>query len=207
MEPSSPSGMSRDGFLVSSAMVAMLSNPPNTPGTPYGRNGVRLPGFAWRNPATMTNAMTSTWTAEATQLTREVPLELSMARAAVTAITATAMGSSSLYPSARVRRPGARHGRLADDALKDEVRGGDEGRDVAELDADVGEGAAGHGDLDGEFGVAEDGEHGGEAGGDVGEHDGGAGVVARLLASEHEDAGADDGAEAEPQTKPSLPER
>jgi len=49
----------------------------------------------------MTNAMTSTWTAEATQLTREVPLELSMARAAVTAITATAMGSSSLYPSAR----------------------------------------------------------------------------------------------------------
>jgi len=28
MEPSSPSGMSRDGFLVSSAMVAMLSNPP-----------------------------------------------------------------------------------------------------------------------------------------------------------------------------------
>ena len=49
----------------------------------------------------MTNAMTSTWTADATQLTREVPLELSMARAAVTAITATAMGSSSLYPSAR----------------------------------------------------------------------------------------------------------
>ena len=61
--------------------------------------GLRLLGFAWMNPATMTKPMMSTCTADATQLTREVPLALSMASAAVTAITATAMGSSSLYPS------------------------------------------------------------------------------------------------------------
>jgi hypothetical protein len=98
----------------------------------------------------------------------------------------------------QVRGPGPRHGRRADDALEDEVGGGDEGRGVAELDAQVREGAAGHGDLHGELGVAEDGQHGGEARGDVGEHDGGARVVARLLPRQHEDAGADDGPEAEP---------
>ncbi|BAS70977.1 Os01g0209901, partial [Oryza sativa Japonica Group] len=101
-----------------------------------------------------------------------------------------------------VRRPGARHRGRADDALEDEVRGGDEGRHVAELDAEVGEGAAGHGDLDGELRVAEHGQHGGEAGGHVGEHDGRAGVVVRLLAGEHEDPGTDDGAEPEPREVP-----
>jgi hypothetical protein len=34
-------------------------------------------------------------------------------------------------------------------------------------------GVASHGDLDGELGVAENGEHGGDAGHHVGEHDGG----------------------------------
>ena len=56
----------------------------------------------------------------------------------------------------------------------------------------------GDGDLDGELGVAQDGEHGGDAGDGVGEHDGGAGGVPGLLPREHEDAGADDGADAEP---------
>src|SRR3954462_15164457 len=109
MDPRSPRGMSLDGFLVSSAMVAMLSNPPyakytiaaarNTPGTPCGMNGVRFFGFAWTKPTTMTNSITITCTADATQLMRDVPLALSMAVVAVTAITTTATGSSSLYPS------------------------------------------------------------------------------------------------------------
>jgi hypothetical protein len=58
------------------------------------------------------------------------------------------------------------------------------------------------GDLDGELGVAEDGEHGGDAGDDVGDDDGGADVLPGLLASEHEDPGADDGADAEPHQVP-----
>ena len=58
------------------------------------------------------------------------------------------------------------------------------------------------GDLDGELGVAEDGEHGGDAGDDVGDDDGGADVLPGLLACEHEDPGADDGADAEPREVP-----
>ena len=58
------------------------------------------------------------------------------------------------------------------------------------------------GDLDGELGVAEDGEHGGDAGDDVGDDDGGADGVPGLLAGEHEDPGADDGADAEPRQVP-----
>jgi hypothetical protein len=105
MDPIRPSGMSLGVFLVSSAMFAMLSKPlyakyttataRNTPGTPYGTNGVRLLGFAWKNPATMMNAITSRCTVDATQLTRELPLVLSIAMVAVAAITADAMGSSS----------------------------------------------------------------------------------------------------------------
>lgn len=76
----------------------------NTPGTPCGMKGLRLAASACANPATMTKAMTSTCTADATQLTREVPLAVSMASVAVTAMTSTAMGSSSSYPPAS---PGA----------------------------------------------------------------------------------------------------
>lgn len=56
--------------------------------------------------------------------------------------------------------------------------------------------------FNGEFRVAEDREHGRDAGDDVGQYDGGAGVFPSLEASEHEDSGSDDGADPEPHQVP-----
>jgi hypothetical protein len=61
-----------------------------------------------------------------------------------------------------------------------------------------------YGDLHGELGVAEDGEQSRDAGDDVGQDDGGAGVFAGLEAGEDEDAGADDRADAEPHEVPPV---
>lgn len=52
-----------------------------------------------------------------------------------------------VYESGEVRCPGPGPGQA----------GGDVGDEVADLDAEVGEGAAGDGDVDGELGLAEDG--------------------------------------------------
>lgn len=66
-----------------------------------------------------------------------------------------------------------------------------------ESDANVAEGAAGDGHVDGELGVAEGGEEGAEAGNGVGEDDGGAGVEAAGAAGGDEDPCADHATEAE----------
>jgi hypothetical protein len=62
----------------------------------------------------------------------------------------------------------------------------------------------GYGDLHGELGVAEDGEQSGDAGDDVGQDDGGAGVFFGLEAGEDEDAGANDRADAKPHEVPPV---
>jgi len=66
-----------------------------------------------------------------------------------------------------------------------------------EGDAEIAEGAAGDGHVDGELGVAEGGEEGTEAGNGVGEEDGGASVEAGGVAGGDEDASADHSADAE----------
>lgn len=58
--------------------------------------------------------------------------------------------------------------------------------------------------LDGELGVAEDGKHGGDAGDDVRQNDGGAGVSLSLESGEDEYSGTDDGADAEPHKVPPV---
>ena len=70
------------------------------------------------------------------------------------------------------------------------------GRERTKGDAEVAEGAAGDGHVDGELGVAEGGEEGAEAGNGVGEEDGGAGVEGGVAGGD-EDAGADHSADAE----------
>ena len=58
------------------------------------------------------------------------------------------------------------------------------------------------GDFNGEFGVAEDAEHGGKASEGVGDDDGRASVVFGLDARDDEDASADDSTDTEPQEIP-----
>ena len=60
-----------------------------------------------------------------------------------------------------------------------------------EGDADVAEGAAGDGEVDGELSVAESREEGAEAGNGVGQGNGGAGVEPAGAAGGHENAGTD----------------
>ncbi|CAA7397733.1 unnamed protein product [Spirodela intermedia] len=187
MEPTRPRGMSRAGFLVSSAMVATMSKP--------GKKGVRLEGAAWTDPPTTMKPMTAMLTREVTQLKQEARRVPEAAKAEQATRTATAMGSRRLKPSARA---GTRMRRESGWRSMRDVRGGDVGDEIAQLDAEVGERPPRGGDLDGELGVAEDREEGSEARGGVGEDDGGAGVVPGLEAREDEHAGPDDGAEAEP---------
>lgn len=69
-------------------------------------------------------------------------------------------------------------------------------RSRTEGDAEIAEGAAGDGHVDGKLGVAEGGEEGAEAGNGVGEEDGGASVEAGSAACGDEDTGADHSADA-----------
>ncbi|CAA6661371.1 unnamed protein product [Spirodela intermedia] len=91
MEPTRPRGMSRAGFLVSSAMVATMSKP----------KGVRLEGAAWTDPPTTMKPMTAMLTREVTQLKQEARRVPEAAKAEQATRTATAMGSRRLKPSAR----------------------------------------------------------------------------------------------------------
>jgi hypothetical protein len=76
------------------------------------------------------------------------------------------------------------------------------GLGLKSVDGLVGGLRTGDGDFDGELGVAEDAEHGGDAGEGVGDDDGGAGVVSGFDARDDEDPGADDRTDAEPQEVP-----
>ncbi|KAF7149223.1 hypothetical protein RHSIM_Rhsim03G0125500 [Rhododendron simsii] len=90
-----------------------------------------------------------------------------------------------------IRQPEGPKSGGANDGLEEDIPGGYKSEEVAELDAEVGKGPAGGGDLDDELSVAEDGEESREAGDDIGEGDNGAGVVVGFPASDDEDAGAE----------------
>lgn len=70
-------------------------------------------------------------------------------------------------------------------------------KEVAEESKDTSDG-----NFDGEFGVAEDSKHGGDAGDNVGQNDGGSDMVLDLKAGEDEDAGTYDAAHSEPYEVP-----
>ena len=88
---------------------------------------------------------------------------------------------------------GGRH----EEVFKDEIPADDPGEKFTEGRVGVGVGAAGDRDHRGKLGVAEAGEEAPEARDDERDGDGRAGVLRGRLSGEHEDAGADDGADAE----------
>ena len=96
-----------------------------------------------------------------------------------------------------VAGPSARDGGGGDGEFEGEVASAEEAGELAEGLGDVVVGGPGDGGLDGELGVAQTGDHGGEAGDDVREHHRGAGVVVRGGAGEDEHAAAHHAAHAE----------
>ena len=97
----------------------------------------------------------------------------------------------------QVSREAPRNGGVRHHVVQHEIRSGEERRKLAERDADVAEGAAGDGEVHGEFRVAEGGEESAEAGDGVGDDDRGAGVEVARAAGGDEDAGADHSADSE----------
>ncbi len=96
-----------------------------------------------------------------------------------------------------VARPAGGDGGAADRVFEDQVPADDPGEQLAQGRVGVGVGRAGHRHHRGELGVAERREDAGDAGDDVGEHQRRAGDVVGRRAGGDEDAGADDGADAE----------
>ena len=96
-----------------------------------------------------------------------------------------------------VAAPADRDRRRAERVLEDQVPADDPGEELAERRVAVGVGRAGNRHGRRELRVAEAGERRRDAREDHREHDGRAGVGGRDLAGQDEDAGADDGADAE----------
>ncbi|MNR03525.1 hypothetical protein D3C85_1194220 [compost metagenome] len=93
--------------------------------------------------------------------------------------------------------PADRHGRGGDAVFKHQQPAHDPGEDLAEGAVGIGIGRAGHRHGRGQFRVAETGETAGDARDHEGQHDGRTGVGRGHLTRQHEDAGADDGADAQ----------
>ena len=101
-----------------------------------------------------------------------------------------------------VAAPADGHRHRADRVFEDQVPADDPGEQLAQRRIGVGVGAAGDRNHRGELGVAERREPAGQAGEEVGHHDGRPGLVGRGGAGEHEDAGADDRADAQQRQVP-----
>ncbi len=91
-----------------------------------------------------------------------------------------------------VRDGGGGHG-----VLENQVPADDPGKQLAERRVGVGVGRARDGHHGGKFRVAQGGENARDSGDDEGQHQRGAGAIVRRDARQDEDAGADDGADAE----------
>ncbi len=94
------------------------------------------------------------------------------------------------------RAPARGDGSGAESVLEDEVPADDPGEYLAQRRVAIGVGRAGDGDHGGELGVAKSGKGATRAREDIGEHDGRPSVLRRGLTGEHEDARADNGADA-----------
>ena len=102
----------------------------------------------------------------------------------------------------QVGRPAARDDGRTERELEHEVPADDPGHQLAERRVGERVRAAGHRHGRRELGVAEGREPAGDAGQHEGDDDGRAGVRGGLLAGQHEDAGADDDADAEERQVP-----
>ena len=94
-------------------------------------------------------------------------------------------------------RPAHRHRRRAQGVLEHQVPADDPRHELAERHVRIGVGRAGDRHGGGELGIAETRQRADHAGEEHGQDDGGTGVSAGRLAGEHEDAGADDAADAD----------
>ena len=102
-----------------------------------------------------------------------------------------------LQEADRVARPADRDGGDRKQVLQDQVPADEPGDALAERRVRVGVGAAGDRDHRGEFRVAQSGERAAEAGDDERQRQRRSGVLGGGGTGEHEDAGADDAADAE----------
>jgi hypothetical protein len=96
-----------------------------------------------------------------------------------------------------VSRPAYRDGGGREEVLQNQVPPDDPGEELAQRRVAVGVGRPGNRNHGREFGVAQSGEGAGGTGEDEGNHDPRAGVVGGGLPRQHEDARADDRADAE----------
>ncbi len=96
-----------------------------------------------------------------------------------------------------IARPADRHGGGGHAVLQHQQPAHDPGEDLAQGAVGIGVGGAGHRHGRGQLGVAQAGEGAGDARQHEGEDDGRAGMGGRHLAGQHEDARADDAADAE----------
>ncbi len=96
-----------------------------------------------------------------------------------------------------VARPADRDGRGREEVFEDQHPADEPGDDLAERRVRIRVRAARNRQHRGELGVAQARERAGDAGEDEAQHDGGAGMHRGGLAGQHEDAGADDRADAE----------
>ena len=107
------------------------------------------------------------------------------------------MQAEQLQDFAEVARPADGHGGGGDGIFQDQVPADDPGDQFADARVGIAIRAAGAADGAGQLGVAQGGEGAGGTGENEGQHDGRAGMLGRDHAGEHEDARADDAADAE----------
>ncbi len=102
-----------------------------------------------------------------------------------------------LQQAHEVSRPAGGHGGGAEGVFEHQVPADDPGDQLAQGGIAIGVGGAGDGNDGGELRVAKPGKGAGDAGKDKAESDRWTGVERSGLAGQHEDPGADDGADAE----------
>ena len=107
------------------------------------------------------------------------------------------MNAETAEQTDRVAGPADSHGRGAHAIFEDQIPADDPGEDLADGRVGIGVGASRSGDHGGQFGVAEADEGACDAGQDKRQDDRGPRVTGRRLAGQHEDAGADDAADAQ----------
>ena len=96
-----------------------------------------------------------------------------------------------------VGRPAGSHRRGAEGIFQNQVPADDPGEEFAQGRVAIGVGRSGDGNQRGEFGVTQAGESARNPGKDERQHDGRPGVQGRHRSRQHENAGADDGPDAE----------
>ena len=96
-----------------------------------------------------------------------------------------------------VSGPAGSHCRGAESVFQDQIPADDPGEDFAQRGIPVSVGRSRDGNQGCKLRVAEASKRTGDSGEGEGEHDGGPGILSGHRSGEHEDAGADDGADAE----------